>query len=215
MKTYGGLFGDSPFAPIYEHYLKIETGARKLPAYLLDFSRGDLAAIDAMASEIKRLEEEADTIKDETRRRLTTSIFAAIERNDIIQYLSTQDDIADHYTRIVSILSIRRTPLPANLMPLLIELCDSCLAVVYKLGEVLKSIISKSPTDNTYEIVQLLPALEHDANEKEEQFLKRLFAEEGLLDAISLAILLRVAEDLMGMAKRARNSSDILTRLLK
>ncbi|MFA4986785.1 MAG: DUF47 family protein [Candidatus Brocadiia bacterium] len=215
MKTFGGPFGDSPLQPLYEHYLKIEAGARMLPEYLENFSKGVFTPLDRITAEIKALEEEADLIKDETRKRLSTSIFAAVQRADIIQYLSTQDDIADHYTSIVSILSMRRTPIPAELVPMMQELCSSCLAVVFRLGEVFRAIIAKEGEARVDDLLAALPHIEHKASATEEKFLVMLFAEEGIIDPISVILLMRVAEDMMNMAKRARNASDILQRLLK
>ena len=215
MKIFGGPFGHSPFQPLLEHYLKIETGALLFLEYIESYGTDERKRTDEMAMVISGLEEEADRIKDETRRHISSSLFAAVIRPDILLYLSTQDDIADHYNHIVTILRLRKTSIISPVKTSLIVLAESALKVVFELGELLKAALDRKSESNISRYRSSIPRFEHNTAEKEEEFLRTLFRHEEGLDPVSIVILMSVAEDVTNMAKRARNSSDILYRMLK
>ncbi len=213
MKVFGGLFGDSEFRPLYEHYLKIAEGARKLPVFLKEYALGHYSEADAYASWIAKLEEEADLIKDETRKHISTSIFAAVRRGDIMLYLSTQDDIADEYTTVVSILTKRRTLVPAELEKHLFDLCDKCLKVVAILGDILETAPEQGNQSRLDDLSVAIARSEHSAADSCDSFLRELFAQEHSMDPVSVILYIRISEHIVKMAKQARNSADILQRL--
>ncbi|GAB4155597.1 MAG: hypothetical protein Kow00107_05410 [Planctomycetota bacterium] len=214
MKIFGGLFGEDGYRPLYEHHIKISEGARLLPSFLDEYLRGRYEAADKLANTMAKFEEEADAIKDETRRHISSSIFTAVRRADVIQYLSTQDDIADCYTTVVVILTLRRTLLPTILDVNLKELCGRCMKPVETLGKIVQEVAQNSHSELIDDLFVRLAQEEHKAADSRDAFLAMLFKSESSLDPVSVVILMRIAEEMVEMAKQARNSGDILRRLL-
>ena len=215
MKIFGGPFGHSAVKPLREHYVKIRAGAELLEEFITLYVEGRFEEAAETARRIEKLEEEADTIKDETRRHLSSSIFAAVVRPDVLLYLSTQDDIADHYTRVVSVLSMRRTKIVEELEGPLRELVTASLAVVFELGGMLESSGKGKGEAEADAFSARIPRLEHEAAEAETAYLKRLFSLESRMDPLSVMLLMEMGEDVLNMAKRARNACDILRRIVK
>lgn len=214
MKLFGGPFGQSSIAPLIEHYLKVEKGAKLLPDFLSTYCRGNYATAREIAKKIAVFEEEADTIKDETRRHISSSIFAAVERADILLYLSTQDDIADHYNSIVNLISLRRTTIGPELEKAMVILADRSIDVVVELGKMLMAASGRSPGKAADDFMVVIPQLEHAASVVLEGFIQQVFEHESELDPVSVMLLLRFGEEILDMAKCARNTCDILRRLL-
>ena len=213
MKFLGSLFGPGSIKPLFEHFLKIERGAKLAKEFLSNYIRGSYNDASNIARQIAEVEEEADRIKDETRKHISSSIFAAVKRPDIIQYLSVQDDIADHYTKVVSVLNMRKTLIPKEIEESLFTLYNKSIDVVFVLGNILKLISDTAKENELDSLLALIARAEHEASEKEEGFLMKLFEAEKSLDPVSVVVLMHVSDDILAMAKRARNASDILKRL--
>ncbi len=213
MKIFGGPFGQSSISPLIEHFLKVEKGAQVMLQFLTAYCDGDFKKAAELAAVVSKLEEEADAIKDETRSRISSSIFAAVERADVLMYLSTQDDIADHYNSIANLLRLRKTVVPQALRDVMLRLAQGSCNVVFELGGLLSAASGKTAGGKSDRFMMTIPKLEHKASETEEEFLQTLFANEHDLDPVSVMMLMRYAEEIMKMGKCARNACDILRRL--
>jgi len=221
MRKIGGLLGRSPFGPLHEHMVKVRDGAARVVPMLEAFVRGDRAEVAALSAAVTRLEREADHIKNDIREQLSTSLFTAVERAEVMQLLKAQDDIADNTEALALLLDARATPVPDGLREGFVAVahkvrdCVTLLAgAVEQLGRLPEAELgpeeSTAALQAATEVSRTCEAVEEGAH----ALLKHLFGAEGQLDPVSVLLLAQVAHELAQVAKKAENSAEVLARLV-
>ncbi|HUX06310.1 MAG TPA: TIGR00153 family protein [Acidobacteriota bacterium] len=155
MRTYGGLFGKSPFGPLHAHAVKVNECVRLLRPLFESLLAGDDEKVDSLIDEICDLESEADAIKNDLRDKLPRTLFLPAARSDLLVVLEVQDGIADASEDASALLRIRRITVPEAFRADLIKLvehaqaaCDSLLELFNRLHDLLEgSFRGKAATD--------------------------------------------------------------------
>lgn len=219
MSIIGGIFGRSPFGPIHEHALKIKPCLKNLQQMIRCFAAGNREKVLELSSEMHILERQADHIKNEIRANLSSSIFSAVLREDLLLLLKVQDDIPDFCEDIALHVDMRDTPVEEPLREPLLALADqvvACAELIPQLTERFAAIEGK-PSQNDSEFVnekvRKIHEAEHLADEKEEGFYKQLFQREAFQDPITIMFLMKIANFLGAIANKAENAADAFFRL--
>jgi len=182
-KTIGGLFGRSAFGPVHELALKVRTCVARLEQLVEALASGEAERVRKVAREMRSLEGEADSIKQEIRASLSSSIFSSVARAEVLLLVKTLDNVADECERLANLLTVRRTSLPGELAGRLRNLRVAVAATVEEMvgmtGE-LRDAEQKAPDphrkDRVHEAIDRVAGCEHEADLCEGRFLKALFA---------------------------------------
>ncbi len=75
----------------------------------------DFANVEALAAQISEAEHLADITKNDIRNHLPKSLFLPIDRNQLLEILRIQDDIADQAEDIAILATLKQLELPAVL----------------------------------------------------------------------------------------------------
>ncbi|MFH0962822.1 MAG: DUF47 family protein [Planctomycetota bacterium] len=220
MATIGGLFGRNVFGPIHEHLLKIEQCAYSLRDLLARFSRGE--ETKALAAEVRRIEGEADRIKNEARRKMTHSMWSAVERSETIALLGKQDDIADGAAEIARLVEARATRCPTELAGMLEQWTGYISRGVEALTTEVKKAYDSSdkPAEGPAsagggEALWGVLAEEEASDRLHQEFLVQLFALERTMDPVSIVLFLEMRKSLQSMTGAIQNTAGVLQRLLE
>lgn len=220
MKQIGGLFGKSPFGPLLEHIIRVHECVCLLKD-LTSICRKDSRTRKNWAHQISKAEHSADIIKKELKVRLTKSLFASVQRSDILFLLKQQDDIADAAEDVARLMSIRKTEVPEALFPYIDTVIDKLCAKTDLLCQAMTGLTSTETTDENNDLMKSIYLLIDQADTLEElfdtsldDFLKHLFSMEKEIDTLSIYFLHRVSHHLNQLAEHAQNTCDGLRRIL-
>lgn len=104
MLTIAKLFGKSPFSPLQVHMKKVGSCIKKLTEIFEGIANGKLENLEEHVAELSNLEHEADMAKNDIRNHLPKSLFLPIDRSQLLEILSIQDNIADKAEEIGNLL---------------------------------------------------------------------------------------------------------------
>jgi len=221
MRTIGGLFGRSAFGPLHEQVLKV-LECTKVVGELVDaHASGDWDEVAVAAASLRRLESEADSIKEEIRNSLSNSLFSSAERGDVLFLVKHIDTLADLAEEAGKFLEVRQTEMPPELADdyrkLGRKVCECAEVLSLVTGELVKMESDPAGRSRKTEMEKLLArvhSIEHETDEMQHGLLKRLFSLEDKLEPIAVVMLLRIIERLAGIADQAENNADCITRMV-
>ena len=124
------IFGASPVRPLQHHMKRVIKCVDKLPALIEGMLSGDDELRDAKYQRIVELEQEADMEKKRLRLHLPTSLFMPVDRRDVLEVLTMQDNVAGCARDIAGLVVMRDLVMPASLADdfraLLLRSVDAC-----------------------------------------------------------------------------------------
>ncbi len=222
MKTIGGIFGRSPYGPVHEMMLKVEQCVGQVPALVAAFTAGDWAALEAVGRQINALEGQADDIKREIRRHLSTSLFSSVERTEILALVHSLDEIADAAQDAGKLMGMRRTRVPAELAPLFAELAAKVVGGAAGLTAVTARLAGNGggaggASVDVHELITALEGVarnEFECDEQQHDMLKRVLAMEDRLSPMDIFFLMNIIKELGEIADELENASDNLAQVL-
>ncbi len=109
------IFGNSPVTPLQKHIDSVIACVEMLPPYFDAVFGKDWDEAARIQGQIAQLENFSDTIKNELRMNLPTSLFMPIDRRDVLEVLGLQDLIANKTKDIAGLILGRKMAIPAPL----------------------------------------------------------------------------------------------------
>jgi predicted phosphate transport protein (TIGR00153 family) len=182
MRTYGGLFGKSPFGPLQAHAVKVNECVHLLRPLFDALLSGDGDLVESLIDEISELEHEADDIKNDLRDKLPRSLFLPAARSDLLVVLEVQDAIADAAEDAAALLRIRRVSIPSSFRDDLLGLiesgqkaCDNLLQLFIRLQDLLEGSFRGKPAAEVFEGIMEVSRAEQHADVVLHGLLSRLY----------------------------------------
>ena len=108
MSTIGKLFGRSPFNLLQRHMDQAGRCVEKMGEALDAFEAEEFDSLPAFATEVSRLEHEADQIRDDIRNHLLRRFFMPVDRGQVLRVLSQQDSLADTAEDVCVLLTMKQ-----------------------------------------------------------------------------------------------------------
>ncbi|MFQ5688650.1 MAG: TIGR00153 family protein [Gemmatimonadota bacterium] len=221
MRTIYQLFGKSPFGPLVAHTQRVHEAVKLIRPLFEAFLDEDWDRALEIYRTISKLEHKADVLKSEIRDHLPRSMFLPVDRGDVLKYLKEQDAIADAAEDLGVMLTLRQTPCPAALRPLLLDL----VAQVIKTSELLveagleltrlfETSFGGPEVDKVLRRVAEVDDQEWEADKRQWQVSKALLEHEQELDPVSVFLWMHIIEVLGAVANHAENTGDMLRLML-
>ena len=116
-----GLFARSPIRPLQQHMATVERCVGSLVPFFEAIIANDQQRVRDIQEAIARAEDEADDQKHELRMHLPRSLFLPVERRDLLEVLTMQDNIANRAKDIAGLMRGREMAIPSELQPLFLE----------------------------------------------------------------------------------------------
>ncbi len=124
-----GLFRTSPFKPVQGHMRVVFSCICFLPPLLDALYRQDYEQIKEFGEEIIKLESEADEIKNKFRINMPGTLLLPVDREDLLNLISDQDNLADLTEDIAKILLYRDMAVPDPIKDVLDELLEGTMEI--------------------------------------------------------------------------------------
>ncbi len=220
-KSIANLFGTSPVRPLQKHMAKVVECVSQLEPLFDAVVANDLAAVDKIQERIVALEHDADDLKHDLRLNLPRSLFLPMERRDLLEVLTMQDNIANRAKDIAGIVRGRRMAFPADIGPRFkdfVKRCiDACLQAqktVNELDELVETGFRGAEVELVQNLISELDRIETDTDTIQVEVRSMVFAIERDLPPIDVMFLYRVIDWTGDIGDRAQRVGSRLQLML-
>lgn len=212
MYTILSLFGGSPFTPLKQHLSCTEECVQSLPLLFTALEKSDRKELEQIAEAISRKEHEADLIKNEMRCQLSKSLVLPIKRENLLEFLSILDRIADKAEDVAVLATLR----PLHLLPQFQELFHRFLEknlstfsevtlVMRELHELIESSFGGIEAEKVRQMVEEVADREHEVDLIQRQLLKQLFMCENRLSYGEFGLWQKIFETIGEISNLSEN----------
>ena len=198
------LFGSSPVKPLQAHMAKVMECVAELRSLFEAVLAKDTESVDAAQERIAALEDEADELKHELRLHLPRTYFLPVERRDVLEVLTMQDNVANRAKDIAGLIRGRHITLPESMgaafmqfVESSIEACAQADRAVNELDELVETGFRGAEVKRVREMLTELDRLEKKTDNIQVEIRASLFEIERSLPPIDAMFLYRVI-DLIG-----------------
>lgn len=167
-----GIFGRSPIRPLQNHMATVLECVALLPPFFDAVCNGDHTEADRLQEQISALEDKADDEKHELRLHLPRGLFMPVERRDLLEVLTMQDNIANRVKDIAGLIRGRRMEIPESIRSLIQEFAarsvDACRAAkkaVDELDELVEIGFRGPEVDYMQKLISELDAIEKETDD--------------------------------------------------
>jgi len=195
------VLGISPVAPMQDHMNTCYKAARELATLFEAAVEGDWAAVEASREKIVALEQEADEFKKQVRGQMPKSLFMPVPREDLLNLLWTQDQIANTARDISGLVLGRRMMIPqmirADFMAYVERNVDAAKMArksVRELDELYTTGFRGAEAAFVEALVEDLDRIENETDDMQATVRGALFKIEDEMPAVHVMFLYRVIE---------------------
>ena len=215
MSTIGKLLGRSPFGLLQRHMDQVGKCVAKMEESLLAFEEGNWDKVEILADQVSELEHQADQIKDEIRSKLQRRFFMPIDRTQILEILSIQDNLADTAEDVSVLLTIKRLATPESVIECFQKFRESNIkafrlaeAIINDLDELLETGFGGAEAEKVRSVVHDISYAEHQADVLQRDLLKKVFSDETCLSAADLNMWIQLIKNLAHLSNLSENLAD-------
>jgi len=214
------MFGASPVAPMQEHMETCFKAARELVTLFEHAIDGEWDKAVVSRQRIVELEQEADELKKQIRGQLPKSLFMPVPREDLLNLLWAQDQIANKARDVSGLVIGRRMKIPISLREDFLnyvsrnaDAAKKARKSVRELDELYETGFRGAEADFVEALVEELDQIENDTDEMQAKVREELFAIEKDLPPVDVMFLYRVIEltgEVGDMAERIGRRLELL-----
>lgn len=215
MSTIGRLLGRSPFGLLQRHMQQVAKCIAKMGESLQALEQQKWDQMEALAEQASHLEHEADQIKDDIRNKLLRRFFMAVNRQQILQILAIQDELADAAENVAVLLTIRQLKTPAGMTEdfrkfreLNIAAFELARGVIADLDELVETGFGGAEAEKIRSLVRDVAYTEHQADVVQRRLLKRVFSDEEELSAADMNMWMQLIKELAQLSNLSENLAD-------
>ena len=221
VRTFFGLFGDSPFPYLVEMAHRVEECTDEVPRLFEAFFDGDYDEVLSIADNISHLEHEVDVVKTRIRDSMPKTRFMPVDRRDMLEVLATLDAVADAAEDVGKLFALREMePHEELIEPLksLVRRVDRTVKQAVEVVEALEQLaemgFSAKESERVMEMIDELNRLEHKADLVQDELARQLFAIEDDIKAGSLLVWNMIFNEVGDMANSAEKMGNRLRLFL-
>ena len=214
------IFGTSPVAPMQEHMEVCYKTVRALVPFFEKTMEYEWGEVGQWRDRIVVLEQEADDLKKQIRGQLPKSMFMPVPREDLLNLLWAQDQIANTVRDISGLVFGRKMMIPeklrGNFMEYVQRNCDAAKKArksVRELDELYTTGFRGAEADFVEKLVGELDQIENETDEMQARVREDLFDIEKELPPIDVIFLYQVIElvgEIGDMAERVGRRLELL-----
>lgn len=195
------LFGRSPIKPLQEHMAKVSECVRVLEPFFEAVIEGDQKSVHSLQEKIAGLENQADDLKHDLRLNLPRTFFLPVERRDLLEVLTMQDNIANRAKDLAGLVRGRKMVLPGEIGERFLEFvrrsidaCAQAEKTVNELDELVETGFAGNEVELVQKLINELDRVEKETDEIQVDVRARLFEIERDLPPIDVMFLYRLID---------------------
>ena len=200
----------SPFGPIRAHMLVSKASVDELITFLKSAIDSDWNEAVKSRKVISDLENQADTLKAETRGLLTKSLFLAVPREDILDLIKLADDIPNTVKDISGLMIGRQMEIPAKISSSFLHfakeaavISDAASEAVNYIDELFQFSFGGNAAIKMKQLLEKLDSLENKNDQTEINLRAELFAIEKDLPPVNVIFLYDIINKIGELSDRA------------
>jgi hypothetical protein len=193
------IFGASPVAPIQDHMETCYKAAREVVVLFEHVIAGDWDKVEASREAIVAYEQEADEFKKQIRGQMPKNLFMPVPREDLLNLLWAQDQIANTARDISGLVFGRKMQIPESIRDDFMSYVSRNAAAAKKarksireLDELYTTGFRGAEAAFVEALVEELDQIENDTDEMQAKVRTRLFAIEDELPPVHVMFLYQV-----------------------
>jgi predicted phosphate transport protein (TIGR00153 family) len=217
MGVFKRFFAPSPFLQLHEHAMKVHECVELLRPLTEALLAEDYEKIEELHNEMSRREHEADVIKTELRDSLRELWFLSVGQQDLTQFLSYQDDIADAAEDYAVVLLLRKTKIPEELkadfrafVDQVIKVSEMLIQLESELSTLAEAAFTGQEARDVLKGVGKLSEEEWKADRMGRKFARHFYDIEDKLDPITVFFLDKYCKRLNEVANNAERTAKFL-----
>lgn len=195
------LFAGSPVHPLQQHMEKVCECTNRLPLFFKALAAKEFKEAAQLQSEISSLENEADKLKHDLRMNLPNSLFMPMPRDQILDLVTQQDEIANMAKDIAGIMLGRKMQMPEPISELFIAFVECSVnateqakKAINELDELVETGFRGGEVTLVKNMIQKLNEIEYESDKLEQQVRHALFAIEKDYPPIDMMFLYRMID---------------------
>ena len=207
---FSDIIRKSPFGPIKTHMGVSLNSTKELINFLEAAINSDWDKANESRKIISNLENEADTLKAETRSLLTKSLFLAVPREDILDLIRLADDIPNTVKDISGLMIGRKMEVPAEISQSFLLFAKEASAIADAAGEAVDYIdelfqfsFGGNAATKMQELIKKLDLLENQNDQSEINLRSELFTIESDLLPVNVMFLYNIINKIGELSDRA------------
>ena len=200
----------SPFGPIRAHMLVSKASVDELITFLKSAIDSDWNEAVKSRKVISDLENQADTLKAESRGLLTKSLFLAVPREDILDLIKLADDIPNTVKDISGLMIGRQMEIPAKISSSFLHfakeaavISDAASEAVNYIDELFQFSFGGNAAIKMQQLIEKLDSLENKNDQTEINLRAELFAIEKDLPPVNVIFLYDIINKIGELSDRA------------
>ena len=200
----------SPFGPIQAHMKVSKLSTDELIIFLQAAINSNWEQATQSRETISDLENQADTLKAETRGLLTKSIFLAVPREDILDLIKLADDIPNTVKDISGLMIGRKMEIPEQIASSFIlfakeaaAITDAAAEAVDYIDELFQFSFGGNAATKMQQLLEKLDSLENKNDQSEITLRSELFAIERDLPPVNVIFLYDIINKIGELSDRA------------
>ena len=199
----------------------VETCVMHVATMLQEFLNGTTGDLIEAASEVSKLEHNADLVKNDIRNNLPRGLFMAIDRGTLLDILSLQDGLADRAEDIAVLMTFKPLTIPKWMQSPLAQFIEKNFEAFTIVREIIKELTDLAETGfggseaaRVETLVDQVALFEHEADVVQRELLRSLFAHELELTAGDLMLWSKLFSTIGGIGNIAENLADRVRTIL-
>jgi predicted phosphate transport protein (TIGR00153 family) len=214
------IFGSSPVMPLEKHVDIAYRCTNHLNGLFKAVIAGDWDKAAEYRNMIETLEHEADDLKKEIRLHLPKSLFMPVPRQDLLELLLVQDNMANRTKDVSGLVLGRKMQIPDAIADDFLEFvkrnvdaAKQARKSVRELDELFSSGFRGAEASLVESLIEELDQIETDTDTRQADLRSALFAVESSLQPVNVIFLYRVIEltgEIADMAQRVGRRLELL-----
>ena len=215
------IFGNSPVTPLQEHINSVVACVELLIPYFDAVFTENWDQAKELQGRIAELEHTSDSIKNELRLNLPSSLFMPVDRRDVLEVLDMQDLIANKTKDIAGLILGRKMRMPKELESTYIKFLNRCIdatkqaqVAINELDELVVTGFRGDEAAQVKSMIQQLHEIEHETDEIQVKLRAELYALEKGLSPVDVMFLYKIIEWTGDLADAAQSTGNRLQLML-
>lgn len=213
------MFTTSPFDGLYEHAEIVKECTWTFQQAIECHMSKSCTRFEEFRQEVHRLESDADAVKRRIRGHLPKGTLLAVDKFQLFRYLREQDHVLDSVEDTLDWISYRDEPgIPEDFQKDFVLLVDSVIEPIEELSNMVSEArtffqnFSENQRVVVKNIIRNLRKFEHNADQMEDRFKRRMFNSD--LDPVTIFHMIRLAETVGSIADHAENAGDMMRAMV-
>jgi hypothetical protein len=214
------IFGSSPVMPLERHVNIAYQCTKQLNKFFKAAIEGNWNKAAKYRNAIEELEHNADDLKKEIRMHLPKSLFMPVPRQDLLELLVVQDNMANKAKDVSGIVMGRKIQIPASIADEFlifvsrnVDAAKQARKSVRELDELFTTGFRGAEASIVESLIEELDRIESETDDQQAALRASLFDIEDSLDPITVIFLYRIIEligEIADMAERIGRRLELL-----